>query len=83
MLGREQTKTQYIAVSSDVYGSGYFYIPGTETCLRIGGYVRYDISAGDVGSYDGARTHDVQDGSDQGTWRKNARFDLRTWTGQE
>ncbi|MER8996200.1 porin, partial [Mesorhizobium sp. M0678] len=34
-------------------------------------------------SYDGARTHDVQDGSDQGTWRKNARFDLRTWTGQE
>ena len=22
----------------DAYGSGYFYIPGTETCLAIGGY---------------------------------------------
>ncbi|MER8865883.1 porin [Mesorhizobium sp. M0751] len=78
----EPEPAEYVKIC-DVYGSGYFYIPGTETCLRIGGYVRYDIGVGDVGSYDGARTHDVQDGSDQGTWRKNARFDLRTWTGQE
>ncbi|WP_163271629.1 porin [Chelativorans alearense] len=27
----------------DVYGAGFFYIPGTETCLKIGGYVRYEI----------------------------------------
>ncbi|MES0099191.1 porin [Mesorhizobium sp. M0019] len=78
----EPEPAEYVKIC-DVYGSGYFYIPGTETCLRIGGYVRYDIGVGDVGSYDGARTHDVQDGSDHGTWRKNARFDLRTWTGQE
>ena len=25
----------------DVYGKGFFYIPGTETCLSIGGYVRF------------------------------------------
>ena len=25
----------------DAYGAGFFYIPGTETCLRIGGGVRY------------------------------------------
>ena len=25
----------------DVYGKGFFYIPGTETCLQIGGYVRF------------------------------------------
>jgi hypothetical protein len=27
----------------DAFGTGYFYIPGTETCLKIGGFVRYDI----------------------------------------
>jgi len=29
----------------DAYGKGFFYIPGTETCLRIGGYVRVDAYA--------------------------------------
>ncbi|MGX9087508.1 porin, partial [Mesorhizobium sp. 98Argb] len=67
----------------DVYGAGYFYIPGTETCLRIGGYVRYDIQGGDIGSFDGARTDDVTSGKNQGVWHKNARFTLKTWTGQE
>ncbi|MDX8436010.1 porin, partial [Mesorhizobium abyssinicae] len=64
-------------------GSGYFYIPGTETCLRIGGYVRYDIGLGDVGSFDGAESRDHQDGDAQDTWFKHARFTLKTWTGQE
>lgn len=31
----------------DTYGVGYFYIPGTETCLRFSGYVRSDIKGGD------------------------------------
>jgi len=26
----------------DAYGAGYYYIPGTDTCLRIGGYVQVD-----------------------------------------
>ncbi|MBL8575172.1 MAG: porin [Hyphomicrobiaceae bacterium] len=30
----------------DAYGAGYFYIPGGETCLKIGGYVRYDLLVG-------------------------------------
>ncbi|MBO0661392.1 porin [Jiella sp. MQZ9-1] len=29
----------------DVYGTGFYYIPGTETCLSVSGYVRYKISA--------------------------------------
>src|SRR5690606_10937178 len=33
---------EYVRIC-DVYGAGFFYIPGTETCLRIGGYVRLDI----------------------------------------
>ncbi len=28
----------------DAFGAGYWYIPGTDTCLKIGGYVRMDIS---------------------------------------
>ena len=24
----------------DAYGAGFFYIPGTDTCLKVGGYVR-------------------------------------------
>ncbi|ESX27066.1 porin [Mesorhizobium sp. M0757] len=78
----EPEPAEYVKIC-DVYGSGYFYIPGTETCLRIGGYVRYDISGGDVGSFDGAESRDVKDGDAQDTWRKKARFALKTWTGQE
>ncbi|WP_184878567.1 porin [Mesorhizobium sangaii] len=77
----EPEPTEYVKIC-DVYGAGYFYIPGTETCLRIGGYVRYDIGLGDVGSYDPARTF-VRTGKDQGTWRNNTRFTFKTWTGQE
>src|SRR5437879_3891328 len=75
----EPEPAEYVKIC-DVYGAGYFYIPGTETCLRIGGYIRYDIGVGDIGSFDGARSHDVVDGKDQGTFQKHARFALKTWT---
>ena len=38
----EPEPMEYVRVC-DVYGAGFFYIPGTETCLKIGGYVRYQI----------------------------------------
>ncbi|MFK0688586.1 porin [Mesorhizobium sp. IMUNJ 23033] len=79
----EPEPAEYVKIC-DVYGSGYFYIPGTETCLRIGGFVRYDIGAGDVGSFDGARAfNQFGDPKEQDTWYKNTRFTLKTWTGQE
>jgi len=78
----EPEPAEYVKIC-DVYGSGYFYIPGTETCLRIGGYVRYDIGLGDVGSFDGSKAFDVRTGKEQSNWDKNARFTLKTWTGQE
>ncbi|MBZ9851919.1 porin [Mesorhizobium sp. CA14] len=78
----EPEPAEYVKIC-DVYGAGYFYIPGTETCLRIGGYVRYDAGFGDVGSFDGAKSIDRGDGSENSTWKKNARFTLKTWTGQE
>ena len=32
----------------DAYGAGFFYIPGSDTCLKIGGYVRADLYAFDT-----------------------------------
>jgi hypothetical protein len=31
------------------YGVGYFYIPGTDTCIKPGGYVRYEAYANAAG----------------------------------
>ena len=28
----------------DAFGAGYWYIPGTDTCLKIGGYVQFDVN---------------------------------------
>jgi len=78
----EPEPAEYVKIC-DVYGAGYFYIPGTETCLRIGGYVRYEAALGDVGSFDGSKAFDVQSGKEQSNWHKNTRFTLKTWTGQE
>jgi len=27
----------------DAYGAGFFYIPGTDTCVKLGGYFRYEL----------------------------------------
>lgn len=35
---RKAAPIEYVRVC-DAYGSGFFYIPGTETCLRVGGSV--------------------------------------------
>jgi len=32
---------EYVKVCS-LYGAGFFYIPGTDTCLKVGGYLRTD-----------------------------------------
>jgi hypothetical protein len=33
---------EYVKVCS-LYGAGFFYIPGTDTCIKLGGYVRADV----------------------------------------
>jgi len=43
----EPEPMEYVRVC-DVYGEGFFYIPGTETCLRVHGYVRFDVAGGDL-----------------------------------
>ena len=39
----EPEPVEYVRVC-DMYGNGYFYIPGTETCMRISGLVRSTYS---------------------------------------
>ncbi len=59
----EPEPMEYVRVC-DVYGAGFFYIPGTETCLKISGMVRYQIGAGNG------------DFSDSDGWDKYARGEL-------
>ena len=35
---RKAAPVQYVRVC-DAYGAGFFYIPGSDTCLRVGGFV--------------------------------------------
>jgi hypothetical protein len=39
---------QYVKICS-AYGAGFYYIPGTDICLRVGGYVWSDFSVNDRG----------------------------------
>ena len=79
----EPEPVEYVRVC-DVYGAGFFYIPGTETCLRISGYVYHQVGAtswsdaGDTASWAGSTgTRD-----DQFTSKTRARvnFDARSET---
>ena len=38
------------------FGAGYFQLAGTETCIKVGGGVRFDVGIGDLG--DGRSGHD-------------------------
>jgi hypothetical protein len=39
---------EYVKICS-LYGVGFYYIPGTDTCIKIGGYVRYEAYHNDAG----------------------------------
>jgi Porin subfamily len=42
---------EYVRICS-LYGAGFFYIPGTDTCIKIGGYLRADTTFNGSGAYD-------------------------------
>ena len=64
----EPEAVEYVRVC-DAAGAGYFYIPGGETCLKISGYVRYEISGN----------------QDSDGWAKNTegRVLFQSWTDSE
>jgi hypothetical protein len=43
IVAAEPEPMEYVRVC-DAFGTGYFYIPGTETCLQISGYVRFQMN---------------------------------------
>jgi hypothetical protein len=72
----EPEAVEYVRVC-DAYGTGYFYIPGTEVCMKIGGYIRYDIGVGDLNGVDSDNDGTVD------TYKKNARWSLQHSTATE
>ncbi len=77
----EPEPIEYLQVC-DVFGDGYFFIPGSLTCLSFSGHMRYDIGFGDALGRD-ASGIDVNGDGDT-SWRKRARLqfrsDIRTMT---
>ena len=53
-LARGRSKPiEYVKVCS-IYGAGFFYIPGTDTCIKIGGWVRFEMDFNAGGSHNPA-----------------------------
>ena len=46
---------EYVKICS-IYGAGFFYIPGTDTCIKIGGWVRFEMDFNAGGSHDPTST---------------------------
>jgi hypothetical protein len=61
---KKAAPVEYVKVCP-AYGAGFFYIPGTETCLKVGGYAefqgygtnKYSQGAGAGGHTDAVNTH--------------------------
>ena len=73
IVAAEPEPLEYVRIC-DAYGAGYFFIPGTETCLKIGGKVRTE------GEWYNAYNRD----SHQGTlWHTRAELNVDTATDTE
>jgi hypothetical protein len=42
---------EYVKICS-LYGAGFYYIPGTDTCIKLGGYLRVDTTFNGGANYD-------------------------------
>ena len=78
---------QYVKICS-LYGAGFYYIPGTNTCIKLGGYVQFDANVNggvhDKPAWDNGNNLGLQNRtSDYFTTRTrvNLNIDTRTATG--
>ncbi|QGZ36152.1 porin [Stappia indica] len=71
----------------DAFGTGFFYIPGTETCLKIGGSVRAELRINDLldngGSAWGGATRNTLPLADSTTMRARGYFNFDSRTNTE
>jgi hypothetical protein len=73
---------EYVKVCS-AYGAGFYYIPGTDICLRVGGYIFSDFSVNDRGDNGNFGTGASRDRTDDWTAfriRQNLILDARSNT---
>jgi len=75
---RKAAPVDYVRVCS-AYGTGFFYIPGTDTCLRVGGSVRMDINTSELNQRGGLVTR----GQNSYTTNGRARLFLDSRTGTD
>lgn len=81
IVAAEPETFEYVRVC-DSYGKGYFFIPGSDTCIKIGGHVRQELRFGGVtggpgGLYGGLdRNGDLKGDS----FYNRTRFSLQTST---
>ena len=68
IVAAEPEPLQYVRIC-DSYGPGYFYIPGSETCLKIGGKVRTE------GEWNNAYNANSKNGT---LWHTRAELNLNT-----
>ncbi len=43
---------EYVRICS-LYGAGFYYIPGTDTCIKLGGYLRAEVAINTNSVYTG------------------------------
>lgn len=80
----EPEPMEYVRVC-DTYGVGFYYIPGTETCLRISGRIRYDIDFAEDDNGWRKRTEavvnfDARSETEYGTFRRFIRLRGQAWS---
>ena len=66
---------QYVRVCT-LYGDGFYYIPGTQTCMKIGSFVRAEIKYDAIGSFEPAIN-----GANAQFFRGGDQIDTRVRTG--
>ena len=69
----EAEPVDYVRVC-DAYGSGFFFIPGTETCIRFSGYVRTQFTKLNVDN----DTQPTLNEYENTRWTTRTRFDIDT-----
>jgi len=65
---------EYVKVCS-LYGAGFWYVPGTDTCLKIGSYIREEIAFNNAGN---GSPIGVQTGGGQFTRTDTSQLNART-----
>ena len=76
---------EYVKICS-LYGAGFYYIPGTDTCIKLGGYLRAEMvvnsNSVNTGNVSGAGAAKNRFSNDY-TWRSREDLNIDTRTATE